>query len=111
MGVEKFAKREVQELMRMSGSSTRASMGPIPGLINLGAGDPDFNQPEFVNKAVYESMRAGQTHYSFTGEPDFNEAISEYYKKYGVTVDPKTQVLITSGGSQAILQAFGAIIA
>lgn len=99
MGVEKFAKREVQELMKMSGSSTRASVGPIPGLINLGAGDPDFDQPEFINKAVYEAMRAGQTHYSFTGEPDFKEAIAEYYKKYGVTADPKTQVLITSGGS------------
>ena len=110
MGVEKFAKKEVQELMRMAGASTRASVGPIPGLINLGAGDPDFNQPEFINKAVYESMRAGQTHYSFTGEPDFKEAIAEYYKKYGVTVDPKTQVLITSGGSQAIFQAFGAIL-
>jgi len=110
MGVEKFAKREVQELMKLSGSSTRASVGPIPGLINLGAGDPDFNQPEFINKAVYEAMRAGQTHYSFSGEPDFKEAIAEYYKKYGVTVDPKTQVLITSGGSQAIFQAFGAIL-
>jgi len=110
MGIEKFAKKEVQELMRMAGSSTRASVGPIPGLINLGAGDPDFNQPEFVNKAVYEAMRAGQTHYSFSGEPDFKEAIAEYYKKYGVTVDPKTQVLITSGGSQAIFQAFGAIL-
>ncbi len=110
MGVEKFAKREVQELMKVAGSSTRASVGPIPGLINLGAGDPDFNQPEFINKAVYEAMRAGQTHYSFTGEPDFKEAVAEYYKKYGVTVDPKTQVLITSGGSQAIFQAFGAIL-
>jgi len=110
MGVEKFAKKEVQSLMKMSGAATRASVGPIPGLINLGAGDPDFNQPEFINKAVYESMRAGQTHYSFTGEPDFKEAIAEYYKKYGVTVDPKTQVLITSGGSQAIFQAFGAIL-
>jgi aminotransferase len=110
MGVEKFAKREVQELMKMAGSATRVSMGPIPGLINLGAGDPDFNQPEFINKAVYEAMRAGQTHYSFTGEPDFKEAIAEYYKKYGVTVDPKTQILITSGGSQAIFQAFGAIL-
>ncbi|MFH2110195.1 MAG: aminotransferase class I/II-fold pyridoxal phosphate-dependent enzyme [Candidatus Bathyarchaeota archaeon] len=110
MGVEKFAKKEVQDLMRIAGSSTRVSVGPIPGLINLGAGDPDFDQPEFINKAVYEAMRAGQTHYSFNGEPDFKEAIAEYYKKYGVTVDPKTQVLITSGGSQAIFQAFAGIL-
>jgi aminotransferase len=55
-------------------------------------------------------MKAGETHYSFTGEPDFKEAIAKYYKKYGVDIDPKTQVLITSGGSQAIFQAFAAIL-
>lgn len=110
MGVEKFAKKEVAELMERAGSSTRASIGPIEGMINLGAGDPDFDQPEFINKAVYEAMKAGHTHYSFTGEPDFKEAIAKYYEKYGVEVDPKTQVLITSGGSQAIFQAFGAIL-
>ena len=110
MGVEKFAKKEVADLMKASGSLTRASVGPIEGLINLGAGDPDFNQPEFINKAVYDAMKAGHTHYSFTGEPEFKEAIAEDYKKYGVSVDPKSLVLITSGGSQAIVQTFGAIL-
>ncbi len=110
MGVEKYAKKEVAALMQMAGSSTRSAVGPIEGMINLGAGDPDFDQPEFINKAVYEAMKAGETHYSFTGEPDFKEAIAKYYKKYGVDIDPKTQVLITSGGSQAIFQAFAAIL-
>jgi aspartate/methionine/tyrosine aminotransferase len=110
MGVEKFAKKEVAALMKARGSLTRTSVGPIEGLINLGAGDPDFNQPEFINKAVYDAMKAGHTHYSFGGQPEFKEAIAGYYKKYGVSVDPKTQVLITSGGSQAIFQAFGAIL-
>lgn len=110
MGVEKFAKKEVAVLMNDSESFSRATVEPMEGLINLGTGDPDFNQPEFINKAVYEAMKAGHTHYSFSGEPDFKEAIAEYYKKYGVTVDPKTQVLITSGGSQAVFQAFGAIL-
>jgi aminotransferase len=110
MGVEKYAKKEIAELMTSAGSSTRMSVGHIEGLINLGAGDPDFDQPEFINKAVYEAMRTGHTHYSFSGEPDFKKAIAKYYKKYGVDIDPQTQVLITSGGSQAIFQAFGAIL-
>ncbi len=110
MGVEKFAKKEVAALMSRAGSSTRASVGPIEGMINLGAGDPDFNQPEIINKAVYNAMVDGHTHYSFSGEPDFKEAIAKYYEKYGVTVDPKTQVLVCSGGSQAIFQAFAAIL-
>jgi len=110
MGVEKYAKKEVAVLMKSAWGGTRSSMGPIEGLINLGAGDPDFDQPEFINKAVYDAMVDGHTHYSFTGEPDFKEAIAKYYEKYGVEIDPKTQVLITSGGSQAIFQSFAAIL-
>lgn len=110
MGFEKYAKKEVLTLMGARGISTRAAVGHIEGLINLGAGDPDFNQPEFINKAVYDAIAAGHTHYSFGGISEFKEAIAKYYKKYEVDIDPKTQVLITSGGSQAIFQAFGAIL-
>ena len=37
-------------------------------------------------------------------------AIANYYQKFGVEVDPKTQVQITSGGSQAIYRAFRTIL-
>jgi len=109
MSVEKFAKKE---LLTMIGGpvSTRARVGPIPGMINLGAGDPDFDQPEFINKAVYDAMKAGQTHYAFGGDPEFKAAIAGYYKKYGVEVDPEAQVIVESGGSQAIFRSFGAIL-
>ncbi len=111
MSVEKYAKKELLPMLRARrGAGTRARVGPIEGMINLGAGDPDFNQPEFINKAVYEAMKGGYTHYSFGGEPGFKAAIADYYKKYGVTVDPNTQVLIESGGSQAIFRSFGAIL-
>ncbi len=106
----RFAKKEVAALMSARGGGTRSSVGPVEGMINLGAGDPDFNQPEFINKAVYDAMVAGHTHYSFTGEPDFKAAIAKYYEKYGVKIDPKSQVVVTSGGSQAIFQAFAAIL-
>jgi aminotransferase len=109
MAVDRFAKKELLA-MDTGAPTSRMTLGPMEGLINLGAGDPDFNQPEFINKAVYEAMRAGRTHYSFGGEPEFKEAIAEYYKKYDVTVDPKTQVLIESGGSQAIFRSFAAIL-
>ena len=78
MGAEKFAKKEVAELMKASSKGLRASMGSIEGMINLGSGDPDFNQPEIINKAVYQAMIDGHTHYSFTGEPDFKAAIAKY---------------------------------
>ncbi len=108
MDVSKFAKKEL--LAMAAGSSTRVNVAPDPKLINLGAGDPDFNQPNFINKAVYQAMKEGHTHYEFTGVPEFKEAIAKYYGKYGVKIDPNTQLCIESGGSQAIFRAFGAIL-
>ena len=108
MDVMKFAKKEIAAMQK--GMTSRVRVAPTPGMINLGAGDPDFNQPEFINKAVYEAMKAGHTHYAFGGDPEFKAAIAEYYQKYGVTVDPSSQILIESGGSQAIFRAFGAIL-
>ena len=110
MSVERFAKKELIPMLKARGPATRARVGPMEGMINLGAGDPDFNQPEFINKTVYDAMRAGHTHYAFGGDPEFKAAIAEYYKKYGVTVDPDAQVIIESGGSQAIFRSFGAIL-
>lgn len=108
MSVSRFAKKEL--LAMGAGSATRASVGPIPGMINLGAGDPDFNQPEFIDKAVYDAMKAGHTHYEFAGVPEFKKAIADYYAKYGVKIDPNTQICIESGGSQAIFRSFGSIL-
>jgi aminotransferase len=108
MDINKFAKKEL--LAMAAGSSTRVNAAPDPKLINLGAGDPDFNQPNIINKAVYQAMKEGHTHYEFTGVPEFKNAIAKYYGKYGVKIDPNTQLCIESGGSQAIFRAFGAIL-
>jgi len=106
--VDKFIKKE---LLAIGATSMTRTMPQLPpDTVNLIAGDPDFNQPEFINKAVYDAMKEGHTHYAFGGDPEFKEAIATYYQKFGVEVDPKTQVQITSGGSQAIYRAFGTIL-
>jgi len=108
MDVDRFVKKEI---LAMGGGSLTRSMPPMPpDAINLLAGDPDFNQPEFIAKAVYDAMVEGHTHYAFGGDPAFKAAIADYYGKYGVEVDPAKQVLVTSGGSQAIFRAFGTIL-
>jgi aminotransferase len=108
MDVNKFAKKEL--LTIGGGSATRATLTPDPNLINLGAGDPNFNQPNFIDKAVYQAMKEGHTHYEFTGVPAFKQAIAKYYAKYGVKINPDTQLCIESGGSQAIFRTFGTIL-
>jgi aminotransferase len=108
MNVNKFAKKEL--LSMMTGSTTRVNVALDPKLINLAAGDPDFNQPNIINKAVYSAMKEGHTHYTFNGVPEFRQAIAKYYGKYGVKIDPDSQICIESGGSQAIFRSFGAIL-
>ena len=108
MSADRFARKELLNVG--PGPASRRPLPPIPGLINLGSGDPDFNQPEFIADAVRGAMMEGYSHYVFGGDPEFKRAIADYYTKYGVDVDPGKQVLITSGGSQAIFQAFAAIL-
>jgi len=105
--VTKLVKRELAEVRV---SATRVRVPPVPGLINLGAGDPDFDQPKFIADAVYKAILEGYTHYSFGGEPDLKQAIGDYYSKWGKVADPLAQVIITSGGSQGIFQAFAAVV-
>ena len=108
MAVERFARKE---LLNIGGrAASRITLKGITGLINLGAGDPDFDQPKFITNAVHKAITEGHSHYVFGGDPEFKKAIADYYKKYGVEVDGEKQVVITSGGSQAIFQAFAAIL-
>lgn len=107
VSVERFARKELLNIRGRAAS--RVSLGEIPGLINLGTGDPDFDQPEFIADAVHRAMMEGHSHYVFGGDPEFKGAIADYYRKYGVEVDGERQVIVTSGGSQAIFQAFAAI--
>jgi len=90
-----------------------ATRTPIPmgkDIINLGAGDPDFNQPKIVSEKIAEAIEKGYTHYMFQGLPEFKEAVAEYYSKYGVKIDPESQVIPTSGGGPAIFHILAALI-
>ncbi len=72
--------------------------------ISLGVGEPDFTTPWTIREAGIYSLEKGQTHYTAnSGLIELREAICEYNeRKFGVTYDPQTEVLVTVGGSEAI---------
>lgn len=72
--------------------------------ISLGVGEPDFTTPWAIREAGIYSLEKGQTHYTANaGLMELREEICNYNKrKYGVTYDPKTEVVVTVGGSEAI---------
>lgn len=79
-------------------------VGTMKGAISLGVGEPDFVTPKAIRDAGISSLEKGQTYYTAnSGLIELREEICTYNKrKYGVSYDPKTEVLVTVGGSEAI---------
>src|SRR5437868_13963663 len=51
-------------------------------VIGLGAGEPDFDTPEFIKKAAIDAMTKGQTKYTpVGGTPALKKAICEKFKR------------------------------
>ena len=74
-------------------------------IIDFGIGDPDLPTPEaIVDEMCKEAhVNANQKYSSSAGEKELRVAVAEWYKKrYGVTVNPDTQVCVTIGSKEAI---------
>ncbi len=75
-------------------------------IIHLEVGEPDFEMPECIAKAVKVAIDNNQTHYTHSlGSLELRETICKFYKsEYNVIVNPES-IVITSGSSPAILMA------
>ena len=73
-------------------------------VISLGVGEPDFPTPWEIRKAGILSLESGKTRYtSNRGLEALRQEIGNYVeRKYGVTYDPMSEILVTVGGSEAI---------
>lgn len=84
----------------------------MEGVISLGVGEPDFVTPWHIREACIYSLEKGFTTYTSNfGLLELREWISKTIKKdYNVDYDPKNQILVTTGVSEAADLAFRAII-
>ncbi|MBR3032026.1 MAG: aminotransferase class I/II-fold pyridoxal phosphate-dependent enzyme [Clostridiales bacterium] len=73
-------------------------------VISLSIGEPDFVTPWNIREAGIFSLEDGYTHYSPNqGYIEVRKAISEYLeRRFELKYDPKTQLLVTVGGSEAL---------
>ena len=76
----------------------------IPDVISLGVGEPDFDTPWHIREEGMYSLQQGKTFYtSNAGLAELREEICSYIKrKYHLTYDSKSEVIVTVGGSEAI---------
>lgn len=73
-------------------------------VISLSIGEPDFTTPFHIREKGIESLEKGKTWYTpNAGLLSLREAVANYVHRHqGLTYDPKTEVLITVGGSEGI---------
>ena len=81
-------------------------------VISLSVGEPDFSTPWHIRQEAVRTLEKGRTWYSpNAGFLALREAISGYVQRHShVTYDPKGEVLVTVGGSEAIDLCFRSLI-
>jgi len=82
------------------------------GAINLGQGFPDDPGPEDVRQKAAEAVLHGNNQYpSMMGLPELRRAIAAHYGHWqGLDLDPATEVMVTSGATEALAGAILALI-
>lgn len=73
-------------------------------VISLSIGEPDFKTPWHVRRAGIESLENGKTWYTPNrGFDKLRRELSNFVsRKYDLTYDPKSEILVTVGGSEAL---------
>src|SRR5437762_7295304 len=81
-------------------------------VISLGVGEPDFVTPWHIREAAIYALERGKTGYtSNLGLLKLREAIRTYVeRKFGIAYDPKKQILVTVGVSEALDIALRAVV-
>ena len=84
----------------------------MEGAISLGVGEPDFDTPWHIREEGIYSLEKGRTFYtSNAGLKQLKDEICNYLKRrFEVTYDPDTEVMVTVGGSEAIDVAMRAML-
>ena len=84
----------------------------MPDAISLGVGEPDFDTPWHIRDEGIRALEQGKTFYtSNAGLKELKVEIAEYLKRrFEMSYDPKDEIMVTVGGSEAIDIALRAMI-
>ena len=87
-------------------------LADMKDVISLTIGEPDFITPWHIREAAIESLEKGKTYYtSNAGTVDLRGEISRYMKRrFELDYNPKNEVVVTVGGSEAIDIAMRALL-
>lgn len=74
------------------------------GAINLGQGFPDWEGPEDIRRIAAETVMSGPNQYPpMQGIPELRQAVAAHDRAfYGIDADWQSEVVVTSGGTEAL---------
>jgi aspartate aminotransferase len=80
-------------------------------VVGFGAGEPDFDTPDYIKNAAIEALKAGKTKYTpVSGIDELRGAVADYLKRdYNLDYNSK-QVVISTGGKQVLYNIFMSIL-
>ncbi len=79
-------------------------LAEMTDVISLTIGEPDFTTPEPIIQAAIDSLEAGQTHYTANGGIYAlrEMVVADLANRYGLTYEPRSELIITVGASEAV---------
>ncbi|WP_299480923.1 aminotransferase [uncultured Roseibium sp.] len=91
---------------------TMSRLAMAHNAVNLGQGFPDVDGPEDIREAAASALIEGPNQYPpMLGLPELREAVAETNKRfYGLEVDAKSEVLVTSGATEALADCIMALV-
>lgn len=80
-------------------------------VISLGAGEPDFDTPDFIKDAAIEAIQKGQTKYTAVdGTAELKDAIITKFKRDQGFQFERNQILVSSGAKHSLFNLFQATL-
>ena len=88
-----------------------SALAVATGALNLGQGFPDTDGPDVVKKAALDAIAGGHNQYPpGIGIPELRRAVRGHQQRfYGLDYDADTEVLVTTGATEAVAAALLAL--
>src|SRR5690349_6887048 len=82
------------------------------GSVNPGQGFPDADGPPSVVEAATRALHEGRNQYApGLGVPELRQAVARHQReRYGIDLDPDSQVVVTAGATEAIAASVLALV-
>ncbi len=93
--------------------STRARELRAAGkdVIGLGAGEPDFDTPDFIKQAAADALAAGDTKYTAAdGTPQLKEAVAQKFARENGLHYEAAQIIVSSGAKHSVFNLLMALV-